>query len=443
MSASSEFKSVFQIETLKDIYFSFVKYNSAIGIDKINSKIFERNLDQNISIIRKKALIGIYTFSQYREKLISRGAKRLPRVISIPTIRDKLTLKALFRILASVYGEESPFLHKVVNEVNYSIHQKHFDGVIRLDVKDFYPSIKHDLLLTQISKKIKKKEIIHLISDSISQQTVCSGTGRKKIINSIGIPQGLPISNILANVYLLPIDRKYKKRTSLMYFRYVDDFLVFCKKEKIEQIKNEITRDCQAIGLQLHGDDEPDKIHTGLVKSGFSYLGYVFKDSMVTVREKSVEKLRESIIGLFTSYKYSEKIDTSYLFWTLNLRITGCQFNETKYGWLFYFSQINDIQLLASLDHFVYKQLKDFSLGSNKAQAKKFIRSYYEITKNLNNSNYIPNYDQITLIEKKQILQTVFKIDVDKLQDSQIDYRFKHNIFRSVKVIERDLSKHS
>ncbi|HHH49875.1 MAG TPA: hypothetical protein ENK52_02725 [Saprospiraceae bacterium] len=301
MSASSEFKIVFQEKTLEDIYFSSVKFHCAIGIDRVNTKAFENNLKNNIKIILNKSRNGTYSFSQFREKLLSRGAERYPRVISIPTIRDKLVLKALFEILYSVYGADSPFLHKIVNEVAKGVSKKGFDGVLRLDVKDFYPSIRHDLLMKLVSKKIRKKEVLHLISNAISQQTVSKASSKNKTYNTKGVPQGLSISNILANVYMQPIDRKYQGRTSLLYFRYVDDILILCDQKKTEKIKKEIINDCNRIGLVLHADD-PAKICTGKICSGFSYLGYVFNDSLVTVRKKSLDNLRESIIKILTNY---------------------------------------------------------------------------------------------------------------------------------------------
>lgn len=442
MSASSEFKSVFQVSTLEDIYFSSVKFNSAIGIDRVNTKAFEKDLKNHISVVRNKSLNGTYAFSQFREKLLSRGAKRFPRVISIPTIRDKLTLKALFEVLYSVYGAGSPFLHKIVNEVASAVSKGDYDGVLRLDVKDFYPSIRHDLLVAQLSKKIRKKEILHLITNSISQQTASKPTAGEKQYNTIGIPQGLSISNVLANVYMQPIDRKYKKRTSIQYFRYVDDILILCNQKRTERIKDEIIGDCKDIGLKIHTDD-PAKICTGKLCSGFSYLGYVFNDSLVTVRKKSLDNLRESIIKLLTNYKYSEKHDTKLLCWTLNTRITGCIFNETKYGWMFFFSQINDLQLLSSLDHFVKKQLARFGLNPKETKVKKFTRAYHEITKNLKNSQYIPNFDLITLKEKREILRDIFGMKAKRMKGYEIKYQFKRKIFRTVKDLERDLARPS
>jgi retron-type reverse transcriptase len=436
----SQFIDTFR--TLNDIYFASVKYNSAVGIDRINTNVFEKNLANNISIIIKKSLNGTYTFSQYRQKLLSRGAQKYPRVISIPTIRDKLILKALFRILYSVYGIDSPFLHNIVNNVNSAVSQGRYDSVLRLDVKDFYPSIRHDLLVAQLLRKIRKKEVLRLITNSICQQTVNKAIAEPKQFNSIGIPQGLPISNILANIYMLPLDQKFKKKSSLEYFRYVDDILVLCDKKRTEQIKNEITINCKNIGLILH-DDDPSKIYTGEICSGFSYLGYVFDNSLVTVRKESLDNLRESIIKLLTSHKYSGKTDTKLLCWTLNLRITGCQFNEIKYGWMFYFSQINDLQLLGSLDHFVKKQLIGFGLDPNTAKVKKFTKAYHEITKNIKYSRYIPNFDLFTQTEKSKVLGDVFGVNVAQLKAHEIEYQFRQKIFRNVRELEKDLAKPS
>ena len=150
--------------------------------------------------------------------------------------------------------------------------------------------------------------------------------------------------------------------------------------------------------------------------------------------------------GLFTSpsnYKYSEKHDQKLLCWTLNTRITGCIFNETKYGWMFFFSQINDLQLLSSLDHFVKKQLIRFGLNPKVTKVKRFTRAYHEITKNLKNTKYIPNFDEIKLREKREILFDIFQIKAKRMSKYEIEYQFRRKIFRTVKDLERDLARTS
>jgi RNA-directed DNA polymerase len=441
MSASNKFKNEFKANNLENIFSSSVKYNRSVGIDRVNIRVFERDLQNNISIIKKKSLNGTYRFSQYREKLLSRGADKCPRVISIPTIRDKITLKALFEIINSVYSEKTPFLHKIVNEVTASVSNGKYDGVLRLDVKDFYPSVRHDFLFKQLSKKIKNKRILHLIKNAVSQQTVNKTSAGKKEYIDTGIPQGLSISNVLANVYMIPIDQKYSKKTTIKFFRYVDDILILCKKKATNRFKEEIISDCKKIGLTIH--DNPEKLCIGEICAGFNYLGYEFNDSIVTVRKKSLDKLRESIIKILTNYKYSDKRSIKLLSWTLNIRITGCIFNKTRYGWMFFFSQINDLQLLYSLDNFVEKQLIRFGLDPKKLMINKFIRTYHEINKNLNKSKYIPNFDLLTLKQKREILSDNFGVKAELMKADDIEYQFKRKIFRTIKDLEKDLARAS
>lgn len=443
MSASDEFKSLFTKKNLKRIYEKNIKYYGSVGIDGIKTGGFEKRLDENLSIIVKKAINGKYSFSEYRERLILRGNTKLPRTISIPTIRDKLTLKALQVLLISVFKSETPSLHNIVNEVNLISAKNEFTGIIRLDVKDYYPNINHELLLKQVSRKIRKKEILSIIKSAISRKTVKRGSGKNKSENSIGLPQGLPISNILANIYMSPIDNKYKTKQNLKYFRYVDDILIFCDQNKLNDIKNEIVLDCQKLGLQLHDDISSDKNFSGSINSCYDYLGYSFKGTLISVRDQSIENFRKSIIRSLTYYKYSSNVDIMTLIWTINLRITGCIFDNKKYGWLFYFSQINDLTLLSSLDHFISKKIADFHVSSNQYQLKKMIRAYLEIRNNLTNTNYIENFDHYDQTKKKQVLQSIYKVNINNKNAKEIEYLFRKNIFKSIKDIERDLSRPS
>lgn len=440
MSASSTFKHIFTKKYLEELYFSSVRYRAAVGIDRINMKVFERQLKDNTDIIYRKARNGTYIFSQYREKLLSRGASKYPRVISIPTIRDKLTLKALFEVMDIVYESETPFLHKIIKEVSLAVSEELYDGVLRLDVRDFYPSIHHDILLNQIKKRVRKKEILHLLKDSISQATVAKPSGGKRSYQTKGVPQGLSISNVLANIYMTPIDYKYSNKSSYKYFRYVDDILILCDCNATSALRDEITDDCNKLGLNLHSDD-PEKTVSCNLSEGFSYLGYVFKNSHISVRKESADNLRESIINIFTNYKYSKNHDMKLLEWAINMRITGCIFNDTKYGWLFFFSQINDEGLLHSLDHFVKKQLLRFGIDSNKIHIKKFVKAFYEITRNIKNSKYIPNFDLLSTKDKRKILRNVFGLKTKRMTKVDIEYQFNKRIYRIIKDLEKDLAR--
>jgi len=438
MAASHDFRKHFSKKRLKEFYINEIRYKSTRGIDHIGSAAFEGRLSENIEIIHRKVRNGTYQFSQYREKLISRGAERNPRVISIPTIRDKLVQKAVAEILKANFGDQIPFLHSIVTAVILTYCSSVFQCVLRLDVKDFYPSIKHDLLIKRVKKKIRKREILHLIENAVSRKTVAH-PNRKRETATKGVPQGLSISNILANIYLSTVDEKYSSLHTIKYFRYVDDILIFCNPVDVSAIQAEIEQDCMVLGLTLHKkDDNPTKASTGNVADGFSYLGYQFENTGVSVRKKSVDHLRASIIKLLTNYKYAKYKDIDLLLWTLNLRITGCIFNESKYGWLFFFSQIDDRSLLGSLDHFVQSQIKRF--GIHPGNLKTFMRAFHEITRNLSRTNYIPNFDTLPIDEKKQLLGDIFKVRDLPSNRQEIENLFKKKIYKTVKDLERDLS---
>ena len=442
MSASNLYRRIFTKKHLRELYFSSVRFRAAVGVDKINRRAFENNIDENIDIIYRKVRNGAYKFTPYREKLISRGSKKLPRVVSIPTIRDKLTLKALYEVLQATYQNQTPFVHRIINKVSMVLGAKEYDGVSRLDVKDFYPSIDHLLLLKQIKKRIRKHELLMLIANSIKQPTVVKIKKGEIRPNDIGIPQGLSISNILANTYLFTIDEKYSNRGSLKYFRYVDDILILCKCNEIDPIRSEIDSDCKKIKLIIHSDD-PEKSTSCSISDGFTYLGYVFKNEKISIRKKSVEYLRESILKLFTNYKYSESHELTLLKWSVDLRITGCVFNETKYGWLFFFSQINDLELLNSLDHFIKKLIARFGIEPANITFKKFVRAYHEITKHLSHTKYIPNYDKYTVSDKRNILSDIFGLKTQILTSADIEYQFNRRIYQTVRDLEKDLARAS
>ncbi len=444
MSASTRFKRIFTKKHLKEIYLSDIRYKSGPGIDRINNRCFNTQLGEHIDIIYRKANSGKYRFSQYRERLLPRGPNRYPRVISIPTIRDKIVQKAVFEVLHSIYGANAHFLHQIIYQIREVVAEGTFDCVLRLDVSDFYPSVKHERLLREIKKKIRKKELIHLIKNSISQPTVATPNRKLKKANAKGIPQGLSISNILANIYMTPIDARYSNSSTYRYFRYVDDILILCASNDMQSILHDITASCEDLGLVLHSKEaEPAKTSAGKIDAGFTYLGYEFDNSKISVRKKSVQKIRETIVKSLTNYKYSSTQDLNLLKWNIDLRITGCVFNETKYGWLFFFSQIDDRQLLKSLDHFVSKQLERFGVSNTVMTPKRFMRAFHEITQNFKNTRYVPNFDLMPIQKKRSILAEIFGLKTQVLSRLDVEYQFNKRIYRTIKELEKDIARPS
>lgn len=370
---------------------------------------------------------------------ISKGQGKPPREISIPTVRDRVVLKGLCKFLQARFKADiKDILPQVVIKTVKNIYfNKQFDSFIKLDVSNFYPSIPHKKLITRLRKRVKVKEILNLIECSITTPTVLkpkSGIARKLK----GVPQGLSISNVLASIFLSNIDKKYESDDRLMYFRYVDDILILCNENDIAEIKTDIFKRFSSLQLTIHkeGLDSEKSASGNLNKEELSYLGYSFKEGLVSVRAGSIEKLRESILSIFTGYKHSQLHSVEFLRWRLDLRVSGCIFNGKSKGWLFFFSEINDEGLLHELDFFVDKLCKRFNVPN--LNPKKFVRSYYQIQNRRKESKYIQNFDLYDENDMAKVL-SIFGKSTDKMTSAQIKQEFKRRIARQVRDLETDI----
>lgn len=444
MSASSEFSALFTKKHLKHIYNNHTRHRPTIGLDGISLKIFQPHIDREVDIIYRKSKKREYSFTTYKGKILSKGPNKYPRVISIPTLRDKITLKSLSELLAKVYNQNDykKSLHSIIKGILDVIATKQFNSFIRLDIKEFYPSIPHDQLEQIVRKKIKKPEVQKLIFSAIATPTRV-GAKDYPAKPGVGVPQGLSISNMLADIYLWEIDQNYASRTNIAYFRYVDDILIFFNN--LDSVKEEIKEKLGNKGLNVHvKSDEYSKCQEGTVDSGFSYLGYVFKSNKISVRKQSVVKIRESLTGILVQYKYAQEKKVKFVEWAINIRITGCLFGKKRYGWLQYYSQLNDKGLLFSLDSFVNKQLDRFGLDANSVRIKRFVRAWNETNKNISNTNYIPNYDHYSREKKKAFLSDTIEMkNVCNFTEDQVEYEFRKRIYSTVAMLEKDIGFNS
>lgn len=372
------------------------KKNNSVGVDGTTHDKFLENIDEEVRILVRKLLNSSYHFSFYKEKLVSKGRDSKPRVISIPTNRDKLLLKALQLFIKEAYKNYLAVssIHSKINDIKQQLMKNKYNSFIKLDIRSFFDNIDHDILLALLYKKGISDLVYRLLEQAIKQTTVAVTDSQcEKQSNEKGVPQGLSISGILADIYLLSFDIKHKKSGTYRYYRFVDDMLILCNKEDIKNLMQEIVSDLEAIGLEAHAAKKnSEKTAYGHLKSGFQFLGYQFKGSSISVRPSSIDKAYKGINKVFLKFhKYADEEDLDELYKRLNLKITGCIVNEKRYGWLYFFSFINDNTLLHKLDAYIKKACKRFDVPYDTDEIKKYSRAYYEL-KNIEKSNYIPKY---------------------------------------------------
>ncbi len=259
MSAARSFKKYFARKQLLGIYTDKIKKSGAIGLDRTRPSKLDSRLTDELELIVQKVKQGKYRFTAYKEKLILKGATSLPRQISIPTARDRIVLRALCECLAEVYPTAKLSLPQVVIEdLKTALASGAYVEYAKIDLKSFYPSIPHTLIDAAIRKKIRKPELKHLITSAITTPTVSESRGRKDTPNlTIGVPQGLAISNLLAEIALQEIDLAFSGRPGIWYKRYVDDILLLTPAGHSETVAKELITELQRMELHPH-DFGPD-----------------------------------------------------------------------------------------------------------------------------------------------------------------------------------------
>ncbi len=230
-------------ESLERTYLDYIYYSFAIGTDNISHSTFNRNLSNEISIIHRKLSNETFQFTRYKLNLLSKGRQKFPREIYIPTIRDRVVLKTIHLYLQDLYFNELDYKmpQVIIKEITESIES--YNSYIKIDIKNFYPSIDHEKLLTLLKEKIDCEYSLKLIRKALQPQK------NEKIG---GVPQGLSISNILASIYLYQIDKAFQNKGNIRYFRFVDDILILCNESEIETLKTKINKEFSNLLLEIH-----------------------------------------------------------------------------------------------------------------------------------------------------------------------------------------------
>ena len=436
MKATEAWKILFQRDHIKEHFYEKIASKASVGLDKITVDNFESDIDNNVEIIYRKAHNKTYNFTRYKQLLFLKGAKKTPRSVSVPTVRDKLTLSVLNELIVNVYGEDckTRLPQLIINEIFSELNN--YEMFIKLDIKSFYASINQGILVRKIKQRIRKLEILYLIESAIQTESLPIPVKeiKKKEAITQGIPEGIPISNALANIYLFDLDEKYRSKTSIKYWRFVDDVLILLNKNDFSKIKKDIASDINKLKLSFN-----DKVDEGNITDGFEYLGYRISSDLVSVRKSSILKIEQSLQELFSATKDS---NIKYIEWKLNNKITGFILDANKYGWLFFYSQITDLNLLFHLDDLVQKFIVRYNLNG-KIRCKKFVRAYHEMRQALHETKYIPNFDDYSIEEKREILVAVYGDEAFLWNEKIVNQRFNMIMSREIRDIERDIENFS
>lgn len=424
------FDSLFDEENIIKVYEGEIADRGGAGMDRLSPERFERQKERHLNIIERKCKDGSYKFTPYKQVLKSKGRKENPRVISIPTVRDRIVLYILKDFLHVIFDDcvnrtlPNQFIEELDSYMN-SIEGQNIK-FYRADIESFYGSIDHNILEEKIKDRIKNSDIMSILFRAIKTPTVPKNYKRENIEryeHERGIPQGLSISNILAEIYLSGMDSRISDHVDF-YKRYVDDIIIFDQNRDIDSIKGMLRESLMRRGgLSLNCD----KSHSDTVSNELQFLGYVFKDDKITVRQKSVDKYIKSIADMFTNLRgrleepgrgrdwLSDEAMKDIFVRRLNAKLTGAISEDRRYGWIFYYLEIDDEELLHRIDAIVESFFERHPYFDKKPdQLKRVARAYWEAQYRPRNG-YILNYDSHkTIGDKIDFLRGFGILDPDK-----------------------------
>lgn len=362
--------------------------SQAIGKDGMRVGRFADELTRQVQALERKIQDGSFKYTCFKEKLILRGAAREPRQISIPTVRDRLVLRALCQALHEwvpdcVGLSPHTLVKKVADEVRSGVGARSF---VRLDVKNFFPSVPH----TRLTNELIRHDVDPLLR-WLALAAVETPTGDPSCPNTRGIPQGLSISGALAAIFLLNFDQVELNRDQ-RYYRYVDDILLIRPTVAAAHEVKRISAALNRRGLRVHPLGTGGKTEVRAIEQGIDFLGYHICIDKISVRDTSYKRMFRNLLKVITEYRHQR--DVARLVFRLNLKISGCLIDNKRRGWMMFFSQTENISQLSFLDVFVIRQLARVEFPKERMGAiKRFVKSRHEITFNLSNTSYIPNFD--------------------------------------------------
>ncbi|RCS23512.1 RNA-directed DNA polymerase (reverse transcriptase) protein [Phyllobacterium salinisoli] len=435
MTPRQLFEREFSVDNLKVIFNERIAQTATTGKDGVAPAAFGASLEQEIVRTISKVRAKTYCFTTYKQRLVLKGAGKPPREISIATVRDRLVLRALTNILMECFSERRlPAPHHFVRELSELVRPLDDTySFVQIDVRDFYPSIVHTHLMCRLRSKIRSAEILHVIESAIR-----TPTGSKEAINSVGVPQGLSISNILSAIYMTRFDELMHSKYA--YFRYVDDIVIVCRSDKAKKTLSSVARKLKEIGLTCHELSNNGKTKISSISSGIDYLGYNLSPNSISVRKSSYKRMMDNIIAVLTAAKHTA--NHTKILMRLNIKITGCIFNEKRMGWMFFFSMTSDIKQLRRLDNFVSRAWRRAGLDKF-GKPKRFVKSYYEIRYNLKETKYIPKFDEYSTDQKAKLIADMEVKNFDEVRSwsvERINRTFLRLVRKEVAELERDVT---
>jgi RNA-directed DNA polymerase len=318
---------VFSPANLWSSWAKSAKNDGAPGVDGISIDRYEADVETNLEYLSEQLKSGAYRPKPIRRTLIPKP-DGTSRPLGIPTVCDRVVQGAVRQVIEPIFEKEfaqhsygfrpGRGCKDALRRVDHLLKTGH-RYVVDADLKSYFDTIPHELLMKQVKTRIADGRVLKLI-ESFLTANVMDGTDQWT--PTAGAPQGAVLSPLLSNIYLNPLDHLLAGKGYEMV-RYADDFVILCtSKQDAESALAEVKQWTAQAGLTLH----PDKTRIAdAMTDGFEFLGYRFVKGRRWPRDKSKKKLRDTI-----------RVHTRRTS-GVSLKVTIGRINPVLKGWFAYF----------------------------------------------------------------------------------------------------------
>jgi RNA-directed DNA polymerase len=278
---------VAKLETLRAAYDLAKRNNGAPGIDGVTFEAIEAvGVEAFLVQLQDELVKRTYRPQRNRRVEIPKDGGTKVRVLGVPAIRDRVVQGALKLILEPIF--EADFhggsygyrpkrkAHDAVARVTMAILEGKTQ-VIDLDLAAYFDTVRHDLLLGKVARRVQDVETLHLL------KLMLKASGKR------GVPQGGVISPLLSNVYLNEVDAMLERakevtrngrHTYIEYARYADDLAILVNGQwrkgwLLRAVDRRLREELARLDLRLN--EAKSRVVDLTQEGAFGFLGFTFR----------------------------------------------------------------------------------------------------------------------------------------------------------------------